>query len=228
MTVSVVTLELGIVELPDWHPRSADQTCLIQGYAVRHPDGVILFDTGTSDDHERLNEMYHPVVTPIVEALNGIGVDERDVVAIVNSHLHFDHCGQNRSLPWAPVWAQADEYQQIDAPRYTISEWAMVEPSRLRLISGDEALGEGVRIISTPGHTPGHQSLLVEADGVTTVIGGQCCYTCAEFETGSPVLEDVHDESWMVSAQDSIERLKSFDPDVVHLSHDPTIYRRQT
>jgi glyoxylase-like metal-dependent hydrolase (beta-lactamase superfamily II) len=227
MTISVVTLELGVVSLPDWHPRSVDTTCLIQGYAVRHPDGVILFDTGTSDDHDYVNELYQPVITPIVEALNDIGVDERDVVAIVNSHLHFDHCGQNRSLPWAAVWAQADEYQLIDSPRYTISDWATVEPSRLRLISGDTDLAEGVRIISTPGHTPGHQSVLVQSHGVTTVIGGQCCYTCAEFETGSPAPEDVHDESWMAPARASIERLMSFDPDVVHLSHDRAIWSKQ-
>ena len=85
---------------------------------------MIVFDTGTADDHPWLNETYRPTITPIVEALNGIGVDERDVEAIVNSHLHFDHCGQNRSLPWAPVWAQSAEYEMVDAKRYTIAEWA--------------------------------------------------------------------------------------------------------
>ena len=82
----IAVLDLGAVELPDWHPRAADRTCLIQGFAIEHPDGVIVFDTGTSDDNERLNGMYRPVVTPIVEALNAAGIDERQVVAIVNSH----------------------------------------------------------------------------------------------------------------------------------------------
>lgn len=226
MAITVTPLDLGTVDLPDWHPRAADKTCLIQGYAIRHPDGVILFDTGTGDDHDLLNEMYCPAITPIVKALNDAGIDERDVEAIVNSHLHFDHCGQNRFLPWAPVWAQSAEYEMVDAPRYTISEWATTPTERLRLIGGDADLVEGVRILSTPGHTPGHQSLLVRADGVTTVIGGQCCYTCAEFAAGSPVVEDVHDESWLEQGRTSIERLKSFDPDVVHLSHDPRAVRR--
>jgi N-acyl homoserine lactone hydrolase len=227
MTISVVTLDLGSVELPDWHPRSADQTCLIQGYALRHPDGVIVFDTGASDDHELLNDMYRPVVTPIVAALNTAGIDERDVEAIVNSHLHFDHCGQNRSLPWAPVWAQSTEYALIDAPLYTIAEWAYVDSDRLRLIDGDTDLVDGIRIVATPGHTPGHQSLVVQADGVTTVLGGQCCYTCGEFAEGGPVAEDVHDPTWLQIGRASIEHVKSFDPDVVHLSHDANILRRQ-
>lgn len=225
MVISVATLELGTVELPDWHPRAVDGTCLIQGYVIEHPDGVILFDTGTSDDHELINEMYHPVVAPIIEALNAIGVDERDVKAIVNSHLHFDHCGQNRSLPWAPVWAQTAEYQLVDTPRYTIADWATVDPDRLRLIDGDAELAEGVRIIATPGHTPGHQAMFVDADGATTVLAGQCCYTCGEFTAGSPVAEDVHDETGIASGRASIERLKSLRPDVVHLSHDRAVWK---
>ena len=131
MQIPIVVLDLGTVDLPDWHPRAADRTCPIQGFAVAHPDGVILFDSGASDDSERLNGMYRPAVTPIVEALNSAGIDERDVVAIVNSHLHFDHCGQNRWLPWAPVWVQQSEYELVDAPRYTIAEWATVAPERV-------------------------------------------------------------------------------------------------
>lgn len=228
MAITVEPLDLGTVQLPDWHPRAADRTCLIQGFAVRHPDGVILFDTGTGDDHDFLNELYHPTITPIVTALNDAGIDERDVQAIVNSHLHFDHCGQNRFLPWAPVWTQSAEYEMVDAPRYTIAEWATTEVDRLRLIDGDADLADGVRIISTPGHTPGHQSMLVQSDDVTTVIGGQCCYTCAEFTAGCPVVEDVHDESWLGVGRAAIERIKSFDPDVVHLAHDEMAWRRQS
>jgi hypothetical protein len=48
----------------------------------------------------------------------------------------------------------------------------------------------------------------------------------AEFADGSPVIEDVHDESWLAPGRASIERLKAFDPDVVHLSHDRETLRR--
>ncbi|MDJ0770033.1 MAG: MBL fold metallo-hydrolase, partial [Ilumatobacter sp.] len=96
MRITVTPIELGEVQLPDGHPRRADGVAIMRGFVVRHPDGIIVYDTGAGDDHERLNELYHPTVVPIVIALNEAGVDERDVIAIVNSHLHFDHCGQNR------------------------------------------------------------------------------------------------------------------------------------
>jgi N-acyl homoserine lactone hydrolase len=148
------------------------------------------------------------------------------VTVIVNSHLHFDHCGQNRSMPWAPVCVQRQEYDLIQAPRFTISEWARIDLDRLRLIDGDETLAEGVRIVATPGHTPGHQSLVVEHGGVTTLIAGQPCYTCAEFAARDLDPADAHDESWIRVARDSLARLHSFEPDVVHLAHDRHVHRR--
>ena len=74
--MDVVTLDLGRVTLPDWHPLAAtDGFAIVRGFAIGHPDGVILFDTGVADDHELLNEMYQPTVVPIVDAVNRAGFD---------------------------------------------------------------------------------------------------------------------------------------------------------
>lgn len=224
--IPVHMLDLGFVQLPDWHPRAVDGTCPIQAVAIGHPDGVILFDTGVADDHPLINDVYEPTVVPIADALAGVYIDERDVVAIVNSHLHFDHCGQNRSFPSVPVWAQRPEYDLIDVPFFTVPDWAHVAEPRLRLIDGDERLADGVRIIATPGHTPGHQSIVVDDGERVTVLGGQCCYDCSEFEAVEPVVDDLHEPNAMGDAVASIQRLRSFDPDVVHLSHDRSIWRR--
>lgn len=225
MAIDVEVLQLGSVVLPDWHPRAGDGSCLIQGYAVRHPDGVILFDTGVGGDHPLINQLYSPTVVPLIEALNEVGIDERDVMAIVNSHLHFDHCGQNRALPSVPVWVQQAEYELVDAPHFTVAEWAEVDVGRRRVIDGDVEVASGVRIIAAPGHTPGHQVLVIDND-TTVVLAGQCCYTCAEFEASDPAPEDAHDENWTAAAERSIERLHALRPDVVHFSHDPNVLRR--
>lgn len=225
-TISVAVLQLGVVRLPDWHPRAADGTCVIQAYAVRHPDGVILFDTGVGDDHPMINELFDPTVVPVIDALGAAGIDERDVTAIVNSHLHFDHCGQNHRFPTVPVYAQHAEYELVETPMFTVPEWARVTPDRLRLIDGDADLADGVRLLATPGHTPGHQSLVVDDGEQTTVIAGQCCYTCVEFAANEPAVADVHDESWLDAARDSITHLQSFGAAMVHLSHDPNVIRR--
>jgi glyoxylase-like metal-dependent hydrolase (beta-lactamase superfamily II) len=227
MEIRVEPIELGEVHLPDWHPRIDDVVAIMRGFVVRHPDGVILFDTGSGDDHDVLNELYTPRVVPIVDALNTVGVDERDVVAIVNSHLHFDHCGQNRALPSVPVWVQATEYEMVETPRFTIAEWARLPEERRRMIDGDDDIAEGVRIIATPGHTPGHQSLMVDDEHGRTVIAGQCCYTCAEYIESELTLGDAHDESWFDTAADSLARVHLLSPDIAHFSHDRTVFRRQ-
>ena len=214
-------IELGEARLPAWHPRIDDVVAIMRGFVIRQPDGVIVFDTGSGDDHDVVNELYDPIVA----ALDAVGVDEREVVAIVNSHLHFDHCGQNRFLPGASVWVQRAENELVDAPRYTVAEWAQIPVERRRTIDGDAELAEGVRILATPGHTPGHQSLLIDDDHGRTSVGGQCSYTCAEFVARQLDAGDVHDESWMDAARASLDRLHALRPDVVHLSHDRTQYR---
>lgn len=137
MRITVAPIELGTIRLPAFHPRAAEGTCPIRVFAIDHPDGVILVDTGPGDDDEMIDELYAPDVTPIVSALNTAGYDERDVAGIVNTHLHFDHCGQNRALPHAPVWVQRDEVTASEAPLYTVPEWAAIEPERARIIDGD-------------------------------------------------------------------------------------------
>jgi N-acyl homoserine lactone hydrolase len=211
----------------DEQPRAAASRCPVQGCAIAHPDGVILFDTGVAGDDPLINQGYEPTVVSVIDALAQVGIDERDVTAIVNSHLHVDHCGQNRLFPSVPVYVQRSEHALIDTPRFTIPDWARVESNRLRNLDGDAELAEGVDVVATPGHAPGHQSIVVTSGDFVTVIAGQCCYSCAEFAAVDPAVADLDDESWLPSARASIEHLRSFDPGVVHLAHDPTVLRRQ-
>ena len=136
-----------------------------------------MFDTGVGADHPVIDDLYKPSnLKPIITALNQAGVDERDVTAIVNSHLHFDHCGQNSALPSVPIYVQAAELEAAQLPNYTVPEWAHIEPVRQRVLDGDEEIASGIQILSTPGHSPGHQSLLIQGpdDSTTHLIAGQC------------------------------------------------------
>ena len=223
----IEVLELGEVKLPEWHPRVADGTALIRAFVIRHPDGVILFDTGVGKNNSLIDDLYEqPKIIPIIDALNGVGVDERDVTAIVNSHLHFDHCGQNNALPSVPVYVQSAELAAAQMPHYTIAEWAHIEPDRRRVVDGDEDVAPGIKILATPGHTPGHQSLLVDSPGgPAQLIAGQCCYTCAEFAEGTVAADNIHDETYREAAIETITRLRRLDISAAHFSHDRTIYR---
>jgi len=228
MQTTIRPIELGSLQLPDWHPRAEDGEAITRAFVIEHPDGVILVDTGVGQGNKIIEEMYQPTIRSIVDVLHESGIDERDVVAIVNTHLHFDHCGQNSAFPTVPVWVQAADHALVDQPGFTVPDWAHVPEPRLRLIDGDADLVVGVRIIATPGHTPGHQSVVVDAGGSTTVVAGQCCYTCAEFESGVLAAADMHAEHWIDRGRVSLDRLRALSPDVVHFSHDRMSYRRET
>ena len=226
--MDVGVLDLGRVTLPDWHPLAAtDGVAIVRGFTIDHPDGVFLFDTGVADDHDLLTEWYRPEVVPLVDALNRAGVDERDVVGIVNSHLHFDHCGQNRVLPDVPVFVQRAELAAAEIPHYTVPEWAHVDEPRRRVLDGDEEIAPGVHVLSTPGHTPGQQSLLMDDGDRRTLLVGQACYACRQFAAGELREHDVHDDSWMATARDSLARLRSLDAHTARFSHDDAVHRRR-
>lgn len=223
--MQIHSIELGSVRLPDGHPRSADRTCPIRCFVVPHPDGVVLIDTGPRQGHPVIDELYAPVVEPIVEALHTIGVDERQVTAIVNTHLHFDHCGQNAALPGASVWVTDDELAAAAEPFYTVPEWAEIDPGRRRRADDGVEIVDGVRLLQTPGHTPGHLSVTVETAAGLEVVAGQVCYCAAEFDGNGPTAGDLHGSEWADAAADSWRRLRALEPVAVHFSHDRTVWR---
>jgi len=195
-------------------------------HAIDHPDGVIVVDTGPRAGHPVIDELYAPDVVTIVEALNRAAIDERDVAAVILSHLHFDHCGQHHLLAPAPVWSTAAEVEVADEPLYTVPEWAAVEADRLRIGADGEEVADGVRVLHTPGHTPGHQSVVVHGSAGTELVVGQACYSCAEFDRGDLAATDMHDEAWVAAGRHSLERLRSLEPVRAHFSHDLTAHQR--
>lgn len=212
-----------VTRVPPSHPEHGRfRPFPVHGWVVRHPDGPILVDTGIGPGHEAIDEWYGPEVVGLPAALEGIGLGVDDIVAVVLSHLHFDHCGQQRSLD-APVFVQQAEHGAALAPGYTIDEWADIPAARLRLVNGDDDLAEGVRLLATPGHTPGHQSVVVSGDDRRVILGGQCAFTTAELRTGTPSPTNLHDPTWQAAAADSLARLRAQAPCLIHVSHDPEV-----
>jgi N-acyl homoserine lactone hydrolase len=216
-------LELSrILAVPDFHPDYGNPEPIpVYGFAIHHPDGVIVVDTGIGFGNAFIDELYHHESIGLVDELNRHGIDERDVTLIVNSHLHFDHCGQNHALA-APICAQAAEIEAAAAPFYTDPEWAAIPPSRDRTATGDAQLASGVRALWTPGHTPGHQAVVITAADATVLVAAQCIYRVREWAGG---VEDhnVHGPEWRAAAADSLARLQALKPSRVLLSHDAAL-----
>jgi N-acyl homoserine lactone hydrolase len=142
---------------------------------IEHPDGLVLVDTGMIDSTPELDEQWHPTPHPLPEEL------VRRVAVVVNTHLHFDHCGGNRLFPGIPIHVQrrelADALSQDD---YTILEWVDFPGATYVEHDGEVELVPGVRLVPAPGHTAGHQIVVVDTDEGPVVLGGDVGYSFAE------------------------------------------------
>lgn len=221
-------LALSELVLPDGHPEAwRGRRSVVAGFAIDHPEGVIVVDTGVGRGNPFIDEWYSPTVFDLPTALVAVGIDPARVAAIVNSHLHFDHCGQNPNYygTSVPVFVQLEEIEAARDPGYTVPEWATVPAGQLRAVRGDEEIADGIWLLATPGHTRGHQSVAVRAGEDVAVIAAQSVWGIAEFDDGvaSPANADAE---LLDVAADSIRRLKALHPTVAYFSHDTRVYRR--
>lgn len=214
-------IELHRLHLTDVTPAPylpwARPTFPVFAYLVTHPAGPILIDSGVGVGNDFINELYSPVHHDLDDALARHSVSVADIATVITSHLHFDHCGQNNRFPASRIIVQQAEVEAAKAPLYTVPEWAFPTSVDLNVIDGDQEIAEGVRVVATPGHTPGHQSVLVESsDGIRTVLCCQASWNVSSFEA-----ETLGDDGWdQARGAASLRKLHALKPDRVLLSHD--------
>ncbi|SNY51688.1 MBL fold metallo-hydrolase [Paractinoplanes atraurantiacus] len=152
-----------------------------RSYAVRAGDGpVTLVDAGIGPAGS-LAADWAPVPGRLPGELAAAGIDPAEVETIVLTHLHNDHMGWAvpRDSPFtaARVVVQRADVALYEANRDQAGQFdLLVEPlraeGRLHELDGDLALAPGIRVVATPGHTPGHQSVLVEDGDDSLLVAG--------------------------------------------------------
>ena len=185
----IILLTLGWEELPKaisvyGSPPEQRMTEPVPGILLECDGGWMLLDTGFNTALIRDPALYRrfypsieyrPVLPgpgePIEEALEQVGIDIDDIYAVGVSHLHHDHCGGLKLFAGrVPVHAQRREleYGMLNSPEPEKHAMARVDYDDPRidwkLADGEEQIAPGVTVIPTYGHTPGHQSFLVELD----------------------------------------------------------------
>ena len=164
-------------------------------HTIERPEGLVLVDTGMVESHPLVEDEWRPRCHP--DRL------PRDVVCVINTHLHFDHCGGNRRLAGTPTYVQAKELAAAKAPDY-LEEWVRFPGESYVELDGDATLFDGVSVLFTPGHSQGHQSVVVETDDGIVVLGGDVTYSMRELIGG---------------VSDSIRRIHDLRPRRVYLAH---------
>src|SRR5919201_596840 len=147
-------------------------------WTIDHPAGRVLVDTGMIDVRPEVDDMSptpHPENIP------------RDVACVINTHLHFDHCGGNRLFPGVPIHVQARELADARSlDDYTIREWVDFDGATYVEHEGEEDLLPGIRLLPAPGHTDGHHVVVVETDAGTNVLGGDVASRSASSAAARP------------------------------------------
>jgi glyoxylase-like metal-dependent hydrolase (beta-lactamase superfamily II) len=194
-------------------------------HAVVHPDGVFLFDNGVGFGNADIDATFSPKVRPIEAALAEHDISLTDVTGAANCHLHFDHSGQNARLRDIPIFVQRREWAMVHEPDYTVDAWVDAPGLTYELFDGEIEVASGLRLVPTPGHSPGHQSLVITARDGTAILAGQAVQSRAEWEgqtdasvSGAPTAPSREEYAA------SVQRLRSLDPIRVHFAHDPEIW----
>ncbi|HET6702279.1 MAG TPA: MBL fold metallo-hydrolase [Gemmatimonadaceae bacterium] len=233
----------GVVPKPLWERRiPADarnriplgMRCLL----VEHDIGLVLIDNGAGNkENEKFIDIYGienegaEGRTLLEDGLRSLGFRPEDVVLMIDTHLHFDHAGGNTyrdaagrivpTFPRARYIVQRGEYEwatrtnERTAASYFPHNFEPVrEAGLLDLVDGDREVAPGIRVVRTPGHTPHHQSVLLESRGEAAFYLGDLVPTAAHLplpwimgydveplvtlETKRKYLERAAAEQWLV------------------------------
>ncbi len=166
-----------------------------QSYIVRTPHHTILIDSCIGNDkprpgrpnwHMKSDDTY-------MRALSAAGITPADIDYVMCTHLHVDHVGWNTRLEngrWVPTFRKAryvfgkTEYDywhaqnnKAEVPPFADSVLPVVEADRAEIVGNDFAIGDHLRFLPTPGHTPGHVAFALGKGKDDAVFSGDLMHT---------------------------------------------------
>jgi glyoxylase-like metal-dependent hydrolase (beta-lactamase superfamily II) len=166
----------------------------IHSLVVETPSRRIVVDTGLGNDKEgRKVPTWNNRKDPFLETMTAAGFSPDSIDTVLCTHLHVDHVGWNTKFvggKWVPTFANAryllgkTEYEHwrdhSDEPDkaavFNDSVKPIAEAGRADLVASDARLCDEITLIPTPGHSPGHVSILIQSDGEEGLLAGDVAH----------------------------------------------------
>jgi len=242
MTAEIYALECGQLTMPlKIFFEEAGEGVMrapIPSFLIKHAKGSLLFDTGLNEITrvdpkgylgERLAGLMEVHFGPgedLQSRLERIDVEISRVDYIVNSHLHFDHCGCNAKVINAPVIVQQREWDwatQLEPEGGYVRSDYDTGQDIITIVGEHDVFGDGsVLCIPSYGHTPGHQSLRIKTESGEYVLTGDACYlrqTLEEFALPGVM----HDRSQTLASLKMFRELQDRGATIIY-GHDPEFW----
>ncbi|MBW1982043.1 MAG: N-acyl homoserine lactonase family protein [Deltaproteobacteria bacterium] len=173
-------------------------------------DQKILVDTGMEEFmiSSRAVEETGLSIMNFEEALSKVDLTPENVDIVIQTHLHNDHCENTYKCKNAKVYVQQAELDFFKAPHPIDHRYYsdLLNDSEVVPVEGDVEIISGVRLLFTPGHTPGGQSVAVSTEKGTAIITGFCCNAENFPKVGPVVAPGVHTDA--IAAYESAKRVK--------------------
>ncbi len=166
----------------------------VQGYLLKTPRHTVLVDScvGNGKTSPLFPEWHRRDDSRFMASLLAAGLTPDDVNYVLCTHLHIDHVGWNTRLEdgrWVPTFPNAryllpsidnDYFGAEPEEVYNESVLPVIEAGQAELVQPGHKLGDEVKLVPTPGHTPGHVSVLVTSGGQQAVITGDTMHSAAQ------------------------------------------------
>jgi glyoxylase-like metal-dependent hydrolase (beta-lactamase superfamily II) len=209
---------------------------------VKTPSALILIDTGIGTLLKRkYYEFYSVEREPdLLDSLKALGFNPGDIDFVVNTHLHFDHCGNNTrrtendtivsTFPRARYVIQKGEWEAAlcpclrDKPSYLGRLFEPLdEKGQLQLVQGEAEITKGVSVVPAPGHTAHHQCVKIEAGGETVFFLGDMVPTSAHVGMSYIMSYDLYPMLTLENKQRILSRAAD-ENWIAAFNHDPDLY----
>lgn len=185
---------------------------------IENEGKLIIIDTGHFGNRAHL-----------IKALENNGIDPKSIEIVILTHLHWDHCLNIDLFSNAKIYLNEKEYKMGDiipnfnnlSPEYNkainnIIKKAILENKRLELFNGDINLTKDIKLLETPGHSPGHTTILIENGEGKIVCSGDTIALARDYLLEYPDLI-FYDKK---KAHESIIKIKNEKTSIIYPGHD--------